>query len=142
MHSRKETLLIIDDDRMLAELIKAVVEGNSYRALTAATAVEGLREATRHKPDLILLDLCLPQMSGLGLLRKLKNSPELAHIPVVVLTGIDDEEVRSECLALGASEFLHKSSPFRDLAALLRAHSIKSANTDDRAREECSGDKP
>ena len=115
MFQTKASILIIDDDRVLGGLIGLVMETHSYRSVVATTPSEGLEKAGRLKPNLILLDLALPQMSGLGVLRRLKSDPALSHIPVVVLTGNDDGEVESECLSLGAERFLSKGMDFNEL---------------------------
>lgn len=108
MKNKKGKVLIVDDDVDILQLLKKRVEASDFDCLTAEDPVVGLRTVVKEKPDLILLDLMLPKMSGLGLLRIVKNNPEIAHIPVVVLTALGDKMVEMEAVDLGAAACLNK----------------------------------
>ena len=110
----KRLVLIVDDELVNRELLKLVLE-DDYRALTASdgeTALEIIRE---HKDtlSLVLLDLLMPGMHGLDVIRAMREDPELRHIPVIVLTADQKSEVQS--LKLGAADFISKPYPDREV---------------------------
>lgn len=121
MFHQKRRILVIEDDPSVAGVVKAMVEDNDYEGLTAESPQEGLEKAKKERPDIILLDLMLPYMSGLGVLRELKRTPELAGIPVVVFTGMGgDDAVVNEARDLGAVGFLTKNCDWTELIAMLQ----------------------
>jgi CheY-like chemotaxis protein len=103
------TILIVDDQpearRPLAKLLKQ--EG--YKVLTAGDAYAAMATAKRLRPDLILLDVMIPPMDGLTLLMLLRDDPCGRDIPVIVLTGLEDENTAARARHLGVREFLVKS---------------------------------
>lgn len=115
--SFKGTLLIIDDSRPNCDLLKSILETQGFVVNTAETGEEGLWMMQSKEFDLLLLDLMLPGMSGLEVLRLLKSDIELRHTPVIMLSGTDVMERIVECIESGAEDFLTK--PFNPV--LLRA---------------------
>jgi CheY-like chemotaxis protein len=101
-------VLIVEDDAAVARFIAAVVRLVGWRARVASNGRDGLRAAQRLHPDAVVLDLSLPVMGGLDVLRALKRDPATAPIPVLVLTGspVGDEEGLAR--ALGAADYLRK----------------------------------
>jgi CheY-like chemotaxis protein len=97
MSSEPVTILVIDDDPRLRMTISRWLEvkGN-YRVITAPHGREGLRTAKRKKPDLILLDLVMPGLGGIEVLKKLSTSSTTRYIPVVILTGSPSLETRED----------------------------------------------
>ena len=79
-------ILLVDDDRVFVEATKTVLESR-YRVITAYDGEEGLMKAREQKPDLILLDIIMPAANGFHVCNQLKKDPELAGIPVVILTS-------------------------------------------------------
>ncbi len=120
--STVKRVLIIDDDPALLDVLSRRVQKNAYSCETAQSASEGLEKAMQTPPDLILLDLMMPRMSGFGFLRELKRHKELAHIPVVVLTGLGDDEVAKESMDLGAVGYLTKDCDHGELMHLVQQH--------------------
>lgn len=112
-------VLIIDDDRDIRDILRRRADQKSFECLTAESAEEGLAKADETHPDLILLDLMMPDMSGFGFLRELKKKQELSDIPVVVLKGVDDADVVQESKDLGAVGYLTKDCDQRDLLSLV-----------------------
>lgn len=115
--SDARTVLVIDDDLDLLRLAKASLERDGFTVLTATTGAEGTRVAARRLPDVILLDLMLPDRSGLTVLQALKADGALTrHIPVLVVS-ISEEGIHA--LSLGAGEWLHRPVDGDALAAAL-----------------------
>ena len=98
-------ILIIDDSQKMHDLIKRSLEESGDRIISAHDGQSGISHARKIKPDLILLDLELPDLSGWDVLTILKNDPELSSIPVIMVTISDD---RKTAYSLGASDFLQK----------------------------------
>lgn len=118
----KKKVLIIDDDFDILTLLKDTLEENSYDCEVAPDAPEGLRKAHDSKPNLILLDLMLPKMSGFGFLRELRHHRDLAKTPVIVLTALSDQDIVEESLDLGAVSYLSKASIAKELLSVVREH--------------------
>ena len=104
------TILYIEDNPSNFELVKRILARKpSYRLLSAAIQGGlGLELAAEHLPDLILLDLNLPDMSGEEVLRRLRKDPHVAHVPVIVITANDADRRRDELIAAGADGYLSK----------------------------------
>ncbi len=110
-------VLVIDDDSDIHALVTAMLKPLHVAVLTASDAASGLAEAAIHRPDLILLDQELPDLSGLETLRTLRQQAELASVPVIIVTASESREVLTACFAAGAADYLRK--PF--FGAELRA---------------------
>ncbi len=104
------TILLVEDDPLLAELMGLSVTFANYKLLSAVTAEEALPIITEKNPDLMLLDIMLPGMSGLELLAQVKNNPALKKIPVIILSNLNDEEHIAEGKKLGAAAYLNKAN--------------------------------
>ncbi len=108
--NRMRRILIIEDEFVNRELLKAYLE-DKYELLIAETGAEALEAVRKHFDtlSLVMLDLILPDMHGLDILREIKQDPDLSRIPVIVLTGDTESEVES--LNIGASDFISKPYP-------------------------------
>ena len=115
----RNTILVVDDDPTVLELMQRHLSREGFRVLTAADGEEGLRLARQARPRVITLDVMMPGMDGWAVLAALKKDPELAEIPVLLCTMLDD---RSMGFALGASEFLTKPIDRNHLIAVLRRY--------------------
>ncbi len=100
-----KTVLAIDDDPILGDLIRRFLDKEGFHVHTAANGMEGLRLAGELKPDIITLDVMMPEMDGWTVLSKLKEDPLLSGVPVVVLSLVDGRERALKC---GAAEFITK----------------------------------
>lgn len=120
----KKKVLIIDDEPDTLYLLKETLEENHFECLTALTPVEGLEKARSNSPDVIILDLMLPQMTGYGFLRELKHDPKTKQIPVVVLTSLKDNEVARGAMDLGAVSYLTKSCPTQELVSTVEEYAL------------------
>jgi two-component system, OmpR family, alkaline phosphatase synthesis response regulator PhoP len=114
-------ILIIDDEIDILNFLKMRLK-DMFQCVATLSSVEGLELAKKEKPDLILLDLMLPRISGFGTLRELKKNPETAHIPVVILTALGDEEIANEAMDIGASGFLTKTCSSDELMAMIQEY--------------------
>jgi two-component system, OmpR family, KDP operon response regulator KdpE len=110
--------LIIDDEVQIRRLLRVALEGDGYKALEAKTGQEGLTEIANRRPDIILLDLGLPDMEGLAVLQRLR---EWSETPVVVLTVRDDESEKIGALDAGAEDYVTKPFSTPELLARMRA---------------------
>jgi CheY-like chemotaxis protein len=104
----KRTILSIDDEEIYRELINISLEFHGLKVVQAKDGAAGLNLARSAKPDLILLDLVMPEMSGLEVCRRIFADPQLRTIPLVVLSGSDDSSEIEACLQLGAVDYLLK----------------------------------
>jgi two-component system KDP operon response regulator KdpE len=110
--------LVIDDEPQIRRLLRITLEGNGYRVVEAATGKEGLLQAAQSRPEVILLDLGLPDMDGADVLKRLR---EWTRLPVVVLTVRDHEADKITALDAGADDYVTKPFSTGELLARLRA---------------------
>ena len=114
-------ILIVDDDYEIVEFIKAILKTKGYQAVVAYDGEEGLKQLQSVKPDLVILDLRMPKMSGLEFCRAVRRDPELEAVPILVISSLAAEVEKPEEFwrqGLGCDEFLAK--PFETLALLGR----------------------
>ena len=125
--SSKATILIIDDEAQIRKLLEITLESNGYNITQAATAKDGMIMAANHPPDMIILDLGLPDESGHSVLKQLR---EWYSNPVIILSVQSSEEDIITALDSGANDYLVK--PFRTGELLARIRSVlRSNNTED-----------
>ena len=128
-NATKPNALVIDDELQIRRLLRVCLEGNGYRVVEAATGQEGITQAAQHPPDVVLLDLGLPDIEGLTVLKRLR---EWSRVPVVVLTVRDREEDKVAALDNGADDYVTKPFGTAELLARLRTaqrHAAPSAET-------------
>ena len=106
-------VLVVDDNEANRDLLSRRVGKMGHLVTTAETGAGALAEAEREAPDLILLDLLLPDMSGEEVLRQLRSHPVLRHVPVVMVSALDEMETAVRCIEIGAVDFLTK--PFNQV---------------------------
>ena len=100
-----KTVLIIDDDKAVHDSLSLAFEAEGYRAISAYTGQQGLRYAREHSPDVITLDIVLPDFDGWSVLKSLKSEPDLRQIPVILISMLGDQELGQ---ALGAVDYITK----------------------------------
>jgi len=103
-------ILIIEDEKILAGMYKEKFEMEGFEVDLAFDGKEGLEKTKKLKPDLILLDILLPEENGVSFLKKLKEDPEISKIPVVAFSNYDDPQTKRETLELGVKEYLIKTN--------------------------------
>lgn len=116
MHEGPPRVLVIDDDRAIRDVIATTLEVEGYEVALAANGRDGLREMERWRPDVIVLDLMMPEMDGQSFRAEQRARDGMASIPVIVLTATRD--ARAQAVLLGAAAWLAK--PF-DLDAVVDA---------------------
>jgi DNA-binding response OmpR family regulator len=118
---RLPTVLLVEDDAAVAQMYRLQLELEGYLVLTAVEGQTGFSIAERFQPDLIVLDIGLPDMNGLTLLDTMRAHDRLRDVPIVILTNFDDPDTESRSLEHGARQFLAKSKTTPDaLANLVR----------------------
>jgi CheY-like chemotaxis protein len=117
---RRSSILIIDDDEVLHEVLSRRLQKQGFEILTAASGGRGLEVARHHRPDLILLDLRLPDRDGLEVCAQLADDAETCFIPVIVLTGLEGPDIIRRSRSAGCHFFLHKPFDPNALLALIR----------------------
>ena len=115
-------LLIADDDASLRRLVRATLESESYTILEAGDGVAALAQARLHRPDLILLDVKMPQMDGLKTCQALKRDDATRSLTVIMLTVESDPEDRKRALAAGADDYFTK--PFSPMALIHKVEQV------------------
>lgn len=101
-------ILIIEDDEHISRVYEALFAKEGVVTSVAVDGDEGIKKVLTEKPDLIILDLMLPKKDGFSVLEEIKKNPDLAHIPVIVLSNLGDAHDIERTLALGAKEHLVK----------------------------------
>lgn len=106
---QKRKILIVDDDDSLRNALKDKINQEGFDALTASDGEEGLKIGIKEKPDLILLDVFMPKLNGIKMLKKLREGEWGEHVPVLLLSNDDDPEHIRETLKDNATDYLIKS---------------------------------
>jgi DNA-binding response OmpR family regulator len=102
-------ILIVEDDKFLRRLIVRKLIQEGFDISEAVDGEEGIKKIKEEKPDLVLLDLILPGIDGFGVLSRIKGDPDLAPIPVIILTNVDQKEDMEKGLKMGAVDYLIKA---------------------------------
>ncbi len=113
-------VLYVEDNEYNRKIVRQLLSRTSYRLLEAMDGEEGVAMAQRELPDLILMDVQLPKLSGLDATRLLRADPRTAHIPLVVVTSFALSGDGQRAIDAGASAYLAKPYSPRDLLALIR----------------------
>ncbi|HWP33978.1 MAG TPA: GAF domain-containing protein, partial [Thermodesulfobacteriota bacterium] len=130
------TILVIEDDARVCNLLTETLRGAGYQVLMAYTAIAGLAQARDRLPNLVLLDLTLPDLDGLALLGRLAADPQTATLPVLVLSDRLDPATLERCRTAGAREVVPKPPDPARLLELVHAHATVPIDPDTRIRWE------
>jgi len=114
-------ILIIEDEKDIINLLTHYLEKEGFQVHSAFDGVSGLQSARAEKPDLVLLDLMLPQMDGLEVCKKLRTLPETAAVPVIMLTAKSEDSDKIVGLELGADDYVTKPFSPKELTARIKA---------------------
>jgi len=116
-----QEILIIEDMESVVVALKAYLEREGFQVLTAMNGEDGLRTVSEQKPDLVILDLILPDMDGLEICRKIRKNPEVARTPILILSGKAEEVDKVVGLAVGADDYMGKPFSDKELIARVKA---------------------
>ena len=115
-----KNVLVVDDSPTDAHVVTGILEKNGFTVISAASGEEGVEVAKAQKPDLVLMDVVMPGMSGFEATRAISKDPETSHIPVIICSGhsalIDDEKARQ----YGIAAYVSKPITMRELATTIR----------------------
>ncbi len=127
----KPVALVIDDEVQIRRLLRVVLESADYQVYESETAAQGLTDAATRRPDVVLLDLGLPDSDGVNVLRRLR---EWSQVPVIVVSVRDDEEGKVAALDAGADDYVTKPFSSAELLARLRAAQRKTRPEEETSR--------
>jgi len=108
-------ILIIEDEPDQVKMVRLRLEANSYSVSAAGDAQGGIALAREEKPDLILLDMLLPDMNGLDVAKELKKDERTKDIPIIAVTAVGTPDVLEECMQAGISGFMQKPYDSKEL---------------------------
>jgi len=114
-------ILIVEDESDIAQLVKMYLDKEGYHTAVAKTGMEGLKSLSSERPDLLILDLMLPEMDGLELCKKIRSKPETALLPIIMLTAKSEESDTIVGLELGADDYVTKPFSPKSLLARVKA---------------------
>ena len=118
----QKKILIVDDEHDLVDTIRLKLSSEGYKVDAAYTGIEGLEKAKETKPDLILLDIMMPELNGYQVCKKIKEDASLKNIPVVMLTSKAQESDKFWGLETGADDYLTKPFEFNNLLKTISKH--------------------
>ena len=122
----KQKILVVEDDESMREVFSSALEDMNCILLQAGNGVKAVEIALKEKPDLVLLDIMLPGMTGYQVCSKIRNSPEISSTPVIMVTGQNIQEAATKGLEVGAEDVLNK--PFNISELRLRVKTILQLN--------------
>lgn len=115
-------ILFIEDEIELIELVKARLEANNFEVVSAVNGREGLEKVYSEKPDLVLLDLLLPEMDGFRVCQRIKQDSTIKDIPVIVVTASGMKDLGQQCKFAGADDFVKK--PYEPAEFIAKINSL------------------
>ena len=116
----RKKLLIVEDDKDVAMGLSVRLKANGYETAWAGDAHSGIEVASKENPDLILLDLGLPDDNGFVMIKKIENIPSLSSVPIIVITGRPQEVYKEATALAGAKKYLQKPVENKELLAAIR----------------------
>ncbi len=122
MSEQPYTILIVDDDLIVRSTLAALLEKPNYHVEMAEDGLQGLEMAKQLNPDLILLDVMMPRMNGYEVCKHIRSDPQIGEVPIIMITALDDRDVKLNCLMVGADDFLSK--PFDSLELEFRLNTM------------------
>lgn len=108
-------ILVVDDEPDVVMILRTALQTEGYEVVTASNGPDALEEAAESAPDLMVLDVMMPGMSGFEVLKELKAEPKTSQIPVIMLTGVSEREKIQDALSSGIDYYLIKPFEFDDL---------------------------
>lgn len=115
-------ILIVDDDPVIQKYLSILLRKDNYHCIRATNGIEAIRKVKTSNPDLILLDVMMPEIDGLEVCKKLKGHLSTHHIPIIIITGFADRDMKVKGLSAGANDFLTK--PIDKLELMVRVKNL------------------
>lgn len=116
------SILVVDDERGFCDVVTVILESQGYQVQQAHHANDALGLLDETTPDLILTDMMMPEMDGVGLIKRLRETPKWANIPVVVISAYSEPEVQENAFAAGATGFISKPFSASELRSTVGAY--------------------
>ena len=116
------SILVVDDERGFCDVVTVILESQGYQVQQAHHANDALGLLDETTPDLILTDMMMPEMDGVGLIKRLRETPKWADIPVVVISAYSEPEVQENAFAAGATGFISKPFSASELRSTVGAY--------------------
>jgi CheY-like chemotaxis protein len=105
---KKKKILVVDDNQLTLKMLEKILSNSGYAVLPASSGGDALTIARKKHPDLLLLDIALPDIDGIRVACSLKDDPDTEHIPVIFISSLLDEEIRKKGAVCPGSRFLRK----------------------------------
>lgn len=118
----KKTIMIVDDEEALVEIIRIKLESEGYNVMVAYDGKEALEKINKQKPNLILLDIMMPELNGFEVCKKLKNNESLKYIPVIMLSAKAQEVDIKKGREVGAIDYITKPFDFAQMIEVIKNH--------------------
>lgn len=118
----KKTILIVDDEKSIRELLAFNLEKEGYKIIEADNGVDAVDKALNQKPDLILLDVMLPRMDGISVCKKLRYALNINTVPILMISAKDTESDKIVGLEMGADDYITKPFQIREVMARIKAN--------------------
>ncbi|BBB92329.1 MAG TPA: response regulator [Methylomusa anaerophila] len=136
MNEKGLRMLVIDDEQQIRKLLNVSLSAHGYQVHAAVTGQEGINWAAVHKPDLIIVDLGLPDMDGKNVIKKIR---EWSQVPIIILTARDQEQEKIEALDAGADDYVTKPFGMGELMARMRVSLRRAATAENDPVLSCGG---
>lgn len=101
-------ILMVDDDKLVTDLLEKLLKADGYQTVTVNDSTQAIDVAQKENPDLVLLDLMMPQPDGFRVCRMLREVPEFKKLPIIIVTALDDSDSRAVAFGAGANDYLTK----------------------------------
>ena len=121
MVTKKNKILIVDDPQMIRRIVTMILKEYNFEVLTAENGLVGYEMAKANRPDLIIMDVTMPVMSGIEATVKIKADPELSHIPVLIFTSLGGEDDIRTAQEIGVAGFLNKPISKEEMRSTISA---------------------
>lgn len=119
---KKYTIVIVDDDKNNIELLKEILSDFDYRVITAVDGKDAIKKIRKEMPDLILLDIIMPEMDGITACKQIKKDKKLKHIPIIFLSSINQTESIVQGFKIGAIDYITKPFKSEELVVRINTH--------------------
>lgn len=118
MSKSQKTIVLAEDDPQLRELYCLILENEGFSVISAQDGEEAIAATIAHRPDMVILDIMMPKMDGLTALKNLKENEEVKHIPIIILSALQNVRHQNTARDLGATDYLIKAK--MDYESLIR----------------------